>query len=246
MAPKVLAVLAVPLLLVACSTGDGSGSGTSDGSLDQFELVSSPEFINRMIPGLRPMALVTVTGTPGGDVALAGTASNGATVELVPSSVGVDDVSELWVEVPDVAGESTFTVTVTATRGDVERTIILTGTAVPGTDDLAEAATDIAEFFLVNLAGKVPGLPADQSGLVNGSPVAGLLVVTHYAWFTDQLEIGLAWHVMVAPDDWSELYVRPRGQLVPTAAYRLSSWSTAISGGDYTVTEIAAPAEVTR
>lgn len=70
--------------------------------------------------------------------------------------------------------------------------------------------------------------------------------MTHYAWFTDEYEIGLAWHVMVAPDDWAELYVRPRKVLAPTVAFRLDSWSTALGGGDFTVTEIDAPAEVTR
>jgi hypothetical protein len=105
--------------------------------------------------------------------------------------------------------------------------------------------TEIADVFLAGLDA-AEGLPADASGLTGGTPVAGLLVVSHYAWFTDDLEIGLGWHVMVPPDDWAELYVRPRSAPAPTAAFRLGSWSTALDGGDTTVTEIAPPADVTR
>ena len=76
--------------------------------------------------------------------------------------------------------------------------------------------------------------------------MAGLLVVSHYAWFTDDAEIGLAWHIMVAPDDWAELTIRPRDQLAPTQAFRLNSWSTALAGGDIEIDAIEPPPEVTR
>jgi hypothetical protein len=82
--------------------------------------------------------------------------------------------------------------------------------------------------------------------LTGGTPVAGLLVVSHYAWFTPEYEVGLAWHIMGAPDDFAELYVRPRGGLAPTRAFRVGSWSTALAGGAADVREIDAPAEVTR
>ena len=139
-----------------------------------------------------------------------------------------------------------FTVAVVGTNGGTQRSLDITATAVPGTDDLEEMATQIAAVFIDQLAGTVSGVPATTAALGAGTPVAGLLVVTHYAWFTDEYEIGLAWHVMVAPDDWAELYVRPRKVLAPTVAFRLDSWSTALGGGDFTVTEIDAPAEVTR
>lgn len=122
----------------------------------------------------------------------------------------------------------------------------INATATPGVDDLEATALDIAGVFLERLKDDAPELPDRTVDLKNGSPVAGLLVVTHYAWFVDELEIGLAWHIMVAPDDFAELYIRPRMQLTPTRAFRLDSWSTALAGGAFTITEIPAPGEVTR
>ncbi len=170
----------------------------------------------------------------------------GATVELEPAAIGAGEAAEVWVDLPEVAGEVPVTVTITGSQGGVDEEVTFEFSAVPGTDDLEATAAEIATVFLGELAGRVSGLPADSSSLSGGTPVAGLLVVTHYAWFTDELEIGLGWHIMIAPDDFAELYVRPRGQLAPTQAFRLDSWSTALGGGDYTVTEVPPPPTVTR
>jgi hypothetical protein len=226
------------LLVASCSTGTSPGG--------EFELSSSPQFVNRMIPGRRPTLLVTATGDIEQKVTLTVETSTGAAAMAEPAEISVGGVAEVWVEIPEVDVETPMTITVSGESSNVTRTLSVNATAVPGVDDLESTAKEIAAFFLDDLAGTVPGVPPDVAGLVNGTPVAGLLVVTHYAWFTDDAEIGLAWHVMVAPDDWAEMYVRPRGELRPTAAYRLSSWSTALAGGEVTITEIPAPSEVTR
>lgn len=231
--------MAMLLLVVAsCSTGTSPGG--------EFELSSSPQFVNRMIPGRRPALLVTATGDDGRTVSLTVETSIGAAATAEPAEIAEGEVAEVWVEIPDMGVETPMTITVSGESSGVRRTLSANATAIPGVDDLESTAAEIAAVFLDELAGSAPGVPAGVSELVNGTPVAGLLVVTHYAWFTDAAEIGLAWHVMVAPDDWAELYVRPRGELRPTAAYRLSSWSTALAGGEVTIVEIPAPAEVTR
>ena len=152
----------------------------------------------------------------------------------------------MWVDLPEVTEEVPFTVTVTAAGGSDDDGVTIAATAVPGSDDLAATAGDIAAVFLDELAGSVDGLPATVEELGSGTPVAGLLVVSHYAWFSDEYEVGLGWHIMVAPDDWAELYLRPRDELTPTRAFRLDSWSTALAGGPFTITEIDPPPEVTR
>ncbi|MGD9995603.1 MAG: hypothetical protein AB7L17_02905 [Ilumatobacteraceae bacterium] len=154
-------------------------------------------------------------------------------------------MAEVWVDLPDTDQETPFTVTVTASRDDAHSSVDVAAIEAPGTDDLAPMATDIAAVYLRDLA-DTSGLPATVDELTGGTPVAGLLVVSHYAWFTDEYEIGLAWHIMIAPDDFSELYVRPRGELAPTQAWRIDSWSTALAGGSYSLTEIEPPAEVMR
>lgn len=218
---------------------------SADGPSQQFDLSTSPEFVQRIIPGHRPLGLVGVGGTSGA-VHLVGTASiASAEVSFVPADVAAGGVAEVWVDLPDTTTDVPFTVAVSDRDGHTS-TVSFDATLVPGVDDVAETAGQIVEVFLDRIGGDVAGLPASATGLTAGTPVAGLLVVTHYAWFTDDYEIGLAWHIMVAPDDFAELYLRPRDSLVPTKAYRINSWSTALAGGDYTFTEVDPPAEVTR
>lgn len=226
--------------MVSCSSGQGEKA-------QPLVLTRSPEFVNRIIPGHRPLAIVTASGGTGAAANLVGTSSlSGLSVSFVPESLAPGASAEVWVDVPEVSEDVPFTVTVTAAQGKEQQSLTVSATAVPGVDDIAETATQIAAVFLDRLHAQLPGLPADVSKLVNGTPVAGLLVVTHYAWFTDAYEIGLAWHIMVAPDDFAELYVRPRGERAPTHTYRINSWSTALAGGTYELTEVTPLAEVVR
>lgn len=232
---------AVALALVAAACGgDAEDAGP-------FELTTSPEFVNMVIPGRRPVALVTAESEDGGAIQLAGLASiDGAAVELVPATIEPGGVAEVWVELPALDAEEPLQITVNATRGTEDRSVTIDATAMPGTDDLGPIALDIATVFLAELSDSVDGLPATADDLTDGTPVGGLLVVSHYAWFTDAAEIGLAWHIMVAPDDWAELTIRPRDELAPTQAFRLSSWSTALDGGAFEIVEVAPPPEVVR
>lgn len=212
-----------------------------------FTLASSPEHVNRVIPGSRPLILVTAESDSTAPIALSGTASvEGIPISIEPATIAAGDVAEVWATVPVVAEEIAVTITVSGRRGTVERQLAFEASLVPGEDDLFATATDIAAVFLDELQGDVSGLPADPTGLTSGTPVAGLLVVSHYAWFTPEYEIGLGWHIMIAPDDFAELYLRPRDALSPSQAFRLDSWSTALAGGAHTITEIPTPAAVTR
>jgi hypothetical protein len=229
----------------------GEDAAAPDGAESPFQMTSSPEFVQGVIPGERPLAIVEILD--GEDpVALTGSGSlepSGQAVDVtfLPPSVEPGGVAEVWAEVPDVTDEELLTVTVTGRRGSVEEQLTITTPVVPFTDELEATALDIAEVFLTGLTDGTVALPEDRNGLTGGTPVASqLLVVSHYAWFTDELEVGLSWHIMVAPDDWAELYVRPRDQARPAAAYRLSSWSTALAGGEFTISEVPPPVEVTR
>jgi hypothetical protein len=235
------------LVLVVAAVLSAACGGSDDSSAEPLVLTKSPEFVNRLIPGRRPLALVSAAAGEGERSALAGRSSlAGMTVSFEPDTLAPGDTVEVWVSVPAVSEDAPFTVTVEVGEGEETQTLTVDATAVPGADDVAETARDIASVFLGRLTGSVPGLPVDTSGLVGGTPVAGLLVVTHYAWFTEELEIGLAWHIMVAPDDFAELYIRPRDQQVPTHTYRINSWSTALNGGAYTFSEVPALSEVVR
>jgi len=254
--PRRLAIVALvaAALVPACaddrSDDTDGGQGTDGGPAVQIELSASPQFVNRLIPGRRPLALVTLDAPAGTTAQLTGTATPaGVGVVFEPATIGPGGVAEVWVDLPATDSETPLAVEVTATSATAQHTVTINATAVPGSDDLADDAARIMAAIIdrAQAAGEeMPGLPTDVGDLPAGTPVAGLLVVSHYAWFTDEVEIGLAWHIMVAPDDWAEVYVRPRGELVPTHAWRLGSWSTALAGGETTVEAIAPPAEVTR
>ncbi len=241
-------VAAVVLVFAAGLTGCGWWQSDDGGGASALQIERSPQFVNRLIPGERPLALVEVSGdAQPGRVSLIGESSiDGMAVRLEPASVTVGEVAEVWVQVPEVDQDVPFTVTVTASRSDDQVSVAIDATAVPGVDDIADTAAQIAQVFLDAMADEVPGLPASADQLTRGTPVAGLLVVTHYSWFTPEYEVGLAWHIMVAPDDFAELSVRPRSGLTPTRAFRLGSWSTALAGRVVDVREIDPPPEATR
>ncbi|MBI4932423.1 MAG: hypothetical protein HY828_01010 [Actinobacteria bacterium] len=231
------ALVAVAVLLAGCTKSADEPTTTVD-------LSASPQYVNRLIPGHRPLGLVSVGGNSG-EFHLEGTASiEGVTVSFEPADVAAGGVAEVWVDLPEASEELPFQVEVQ----DPDRTSVATfaATLVPGTDDLAGTAEQVLGVFLERIGDDVAGLPESAIGLAGGTPVAGLLVVSHYAWFTDTYEITVAWHIMIAPDDFAELYLRPRDSLVPPLAYRINSWSTALAGGEYTFTEVDPPAEVTR
>jgi hypothetical protein len=55
-----------------------------------------------------------------------------------------------------------------------------------------------------------------------------LLVVSHYAYYSDDWEMTIAWHNMIPPYDWSEIHLRQRGvDLTPSLAFRQDSISEA-------------------
>lgn len=239
-----LLVLATPLALAACGDDDDGGGG------GPFELTLAPEFVQGALPGVPTTMLVSVSDEGGGGpVELDASVDAGATVSVEPAEISPGEIAEVTFtgdQVP-AAEEKELTVTVTARRGSEEREATKPVIVMPGVDDRQPQAREILAVFLPWLAEQHPEMGIGPDSELDGMLVAPrLLVVSHYAFFNQEYEIGLAWHVMVAPDDWSDIYIRPRDELQPTAAYRLSSWTTALSGGDYEITPAEVPVEVMR
>ena len=48
--------------------------------------------------------------------------------------------------------------------------------------------------------------------------------MSHYAYYSDQWELTVAWHNMIPPYDWTEIHLRRRGtEAAPGIAYRQES-----------------------
>jgi hypothetical protein len=120
---------------------------------------------------------------------------------------------------------------------------------MPGENTLDADARRILGLFLPAIARDHPELgigPADLATLEGRVVAPRLLVVSHYAFFSERYELGLSWHIMIAPDDWTELYVRQLDQLAPSLAFKIGSWSTALNGGSLSVGQVDPPVEVVR
>ncbi|NHJ12901.1 MAG: hypothetical protein EAX95_04455 [Candidatus Thorarchaeota archaeon] len=79
----------------------------------------------------------------------------------------------------------------------------------------------------------------DWTPIHNG---AGILIVGHYLFKSSHWEMELAWHVMIAPHDWVQVYLRQRVDLQPSWAGQIDSWST----DNDTVVEMDPPEEIYR
>lgn len=228
------------LLLSACGSEPKSGP---------FALVVQPEFVQGALPGEPVMLLAAVEGETAGTspVTLTAAATGGATIDVEPASISPGELAEVTVVAADVTEETEIEVTVTARRGDEEHQTTKPIVVMPQQDELEPAARDVLGLFLPWLAEQQPELGIGPDTELTGMVVAPrLLVVSHYAFLNEDYEIGLAWHIMIPPDDWADLYIRPRDSLRPTVAFRLSSWSTALAGGDVEIVPTELPAEVVR
>lgn len=237
--------LAVVLLVGACGNDDDDADDTP------FELSLSPEFVQGAYPRIPVKVLVVIENDSATDspVDLEASLEGGGSVELSTNSLAAGSIAEAIVTPPDTPAtqDLDLTLTVTAQRGATTRTATRTITVTPGGDDREDVAREILGHFTAWLEDEHPEMGITPSTAFDGTVVAPrLLVVSHYMFENEAYELGLSWHIMVAPDDWAELYVRPRDELAPTEAYRLSSWSTALAGGDVEFQDVAPPSEVVR
>jgi len=69
-----------------------------------------------------------------------------------------------------------------------------------------------------------------------------ILVVEHYLFKSAYWEMELARHITIAPNDWVEIYLRPRSSLFPNWSGRINSWSS----GNHSIVEIEPPDEIRR
>jgi hypothetical protein len=223
------------------STRPTQTTSPSDGGVEV-----SPEFIQGAIPGAEVVLLVSQSDETAG-VAMVTASVDGGTVGVRPAEISGAEVAEVTVVPGTTTTETELDVIIEVTTDDVTHTVTKTFTVLPWEDDRAEQAAEILGLFTSWLSDDRPELGVTLETEFEGTLLAPqLLVVSHYGFFNDQWEIGLAWHVMIPPDDFAEIYLRSRSELQPSLAFRIDSWQTALDTGDYQVSEVAPPFEVVR
>ena len=235
-------VVAAALAVTAC------GYDLDDGRGEPLALVVHPEFVQGMYADVPTTVLVTVADDGGapGVVGLSAEFSHGS-ASVDPSRLSAGEIAQVTVSADPVVDELEAILTITGSNDthevSTERQIFV----MPGSDDREAIARDLLALFTERLARDRPELGISEETAFDGALVAPrLLVVSHYMFENDDYELGLSWHIMVAPDDWSELYIRPKNSLTPVTAFRLSSWSAALAGQGVEFTEDAPPAEIVR
>lgn len=225
----------VALALVACTAGQSpspsslpsSPPSPSPGPTFTVE-VSPPELpveVRMLIPGQPSSFLVRVSdiASVAGSVVINATAVGAEVTEIIQPTADAP-VGEVWV-VPEAATqETTGSVTITASLGATTMTVERTFGVFPMADERAHDAQPHFERWIAWLIEQHPELAIVESTEWQPVFVSTLLVVSHYAYYSDEWELTVAWHNMIPPDDWSEIHLRRRGvDLAPSLAFRQDS-----------------------
>lgn len=152
-------------------------------------------------------------------------ASGGSAEVLEPVLEEVGDVAEVVV-VPDAGSVgSTVAVTITGSGTDVTERSEVGFDVVEGEDDRAEYATELRDRFVPWLEANRPDLGISSETEWQGTMVSPQwLVVSHYLFFSEEWEMHVEWHIMVAPDDWARIDLRRRFvEVAPSRAFEIAS-----------------------
>jgi hypothetical protein len=195
-----------------------------------FDIVppEAPPEIRVAIPGENVCFLVVLADPSGskGPVTITATATGAKVRSIEPARVQPGTVGEVWV-VPDPSTvETVVHVAITATRGTVSRTVERSLHVFPMADERAKDAQPYIDLWLPWLIAKHPELGITKATTWQPEFVSTLLVVSHYAWWSEDWEVVILWHNMIAPYDWTEIQLRHRWtESVPSLAWRIDSVS---------------------
>jgi hypothetical protein len=206
-----------------------------------FTLTVVPEEIEDTIPGQLCVLLVTIeevdSAATNGSVTITASAQ-GATAVVERDTLTEGEVAEVSVTMlpPEAgavepAGESEgwpCNVTVRAERGGAYREVDVPITLTSEEEDfLAPTAAEMRELFIPWLEEHQPDLGIDETTVWEGTIVKPhWLVVSHYLFFSDEWEMHVSWHIMIAPYDWARIELRRRfEETLPSLAFEIPSVS---------------------
>jgi hypothetical protein len=201
-----------------------------------FTLKVAPEAIDDTIPGQNRVLLVTVEeddpASDAGPVTVTATADGAATtVEHASISAGtVAEVTVTMLPPASAAGGEGWpcSATIRAEREGIMREIEIPITLTSEeADSLGPMAAQMRDRFIRRLAENRLELGIDETTVWKGTIVKPhWLVVSHYLFFSDEWELHVSWHVMIAPYDWARIDLRKRfEETLPSLAYEIPSVS---------------------
>jgi hypothetical protein len=198
---------------------------------DPFQISVVPEQFNGFtIAGQRCVFLVTITDEAQGSGAAVDITAEaaGAEVSIEKNAITEGQVSEVTVIPAQSSIGKAVEVTFTGKRGSVSEKKVISFDVIEGEDDRKEYAEELRDRFVAWLAEAHPELGIKSDTEWTGTMVSPQwLVVSHYLFFSDEWEMHVEWHIMIAPSDWARIDLRKRyEELKPSLAFELSSRST--------------------
>lgn len=205
-----------------------------------FSIQIYPSEVDDVHPGQTCLLLATIqeTGNGGGKgkpVEISVDAP-GSSTDLKYNLISEGQVAEISIVPSEAVENSELTVNVRGARSSFETSntsLIHVGESMGNgrngdEDPLGELAKEIQGKFITWLSENHPelGITSEVEWIgVNIRP--NFMVVMYYLFISDDWEMGMTWHVMIPPHDWSRIYLRPRfTETTPTLAFELSSYTT--------------------
>jgi hypothetical protein len=235
----VLCALGVMVFVGGCPTSEPGGEPDTEPA--EFTLKAAPEVVEDTIPGQLCVLLITMEEDDGAAAAEPVTVTataEGATATVEHGTIVEGEVAEVTVTMlspqdgamEPVEGQEGWpcSATIHAERGGLTREIEVPITLTSEEEDLLEPmAAEMRDRFIPWLAENRPELGIDETTVWDGTIVKPhWLVVSHYLFFSDDWEMHVSWHVMIAPYDWARIELRRRfGETLPSLAYEISSVS---------------------
>lgn len=223
---------AITTTVTETKTATATVTSTKTATPTQFSIEVIPERIRgESIAGQRLVFLVVVaeegqkTGE-GEDVDISATAT-GSTVTVNPQKVTSGEVAEVTVTPNKESVGGNVTVTIRGQRDGLKQAKTITFAVLDGEDELGPYATEVRDKFIPWLAANQPELGITSETEWTGTIVSPRwLVVSHYLFFSNNWEMHVSWHVMIAPHDWARIDLRHRfTEAKPSHAYEISSLS---------------------
>ncbi|HSG78051.1 MAG TPA: hypothetical protein VLD62_00610 [Acidimicrobiia bacterium] len=228
----------IAVLAVAACSGDEAVP---------FAVVVEPPEVTGIIADEPLTVLVSVESEANDEVVLTASASGGE-VSVDPPSIEPGQVAVVTVLIPWDLDERPRQVVVMGERDGLQASAtVSTGPVVTVDEETVPYAGQVLAAFTTWLGDNRPALGLTTSTEFTGTrvaPVADKRV--HHVFWTVEWEVGLTWRETVRPEDWAELYLRPRDALRPTQAFRLGSQRDAFTDGRIDVEQIEPPPTVVR
>ncbi len=193
-----------------------------------FQMNVVPESLQGLsIPGQRCVFLVTISNLAAapGQIVQIGAEADGAEIIVENSVIEEGQVSEVTV-IPDLdsIGRS-IDLIITGQRDNLIHTAARTFEVIEGEDQLCPYAETLQSKFIKYLAHQHPDLGITEQTVWTPTIVSPQwLVVSHYLFLSEEWEMHLQWHIMIAPHDWARIDLRHRfDETKPSYAFEISS-----------------------